>query len=192
MNILHSCSNRSLNIVISRLPLSLKRITLHLPAGAIELFAKTFTSHFVVTQNRCVFITHTYTHTHTHARVRMHHTGQCLPTLESHHSHTGLWGQRVRADGLGGREWVACGFSTHQMSWSLSSCTRSTPAHPDHSPGESVRVMLDPWSGRSWGSGYHHNSKSLCCARKNEKYLAFKCTPPNLRKSSQIKKPQPN
>lgn len=68
------------------------------------MFAKTFTSHFVVTQNRCVFITHTYTHTHMRARMRMHHAGQCLPTLESHHSHTGLWGQRVRADGLGGRE----------------------------------------------------------------------------------------
>lgn len=111
--------------LISRLVLSLKRITVHFLAGATELFAKTFSSHFIGIQIKCVFTTHTHTYSH---------TAQCHPTLlESHHSHTQACGIRrqERASSPQAPGWAPRTWSPRsRMGWEAESEWYVVPAPP--------------------------------------------------------------
>lgn len=109
---------------IARLVLSLKRITLYLSAGAIKLFATTFSSHFIGTQIKYTAVWG--------QRDRM---GTCPRLL----------GRGGGAPNLrSGMGWVAESMwvcsQCPPVSWPLSSCIMSAPACPDDNLWH-----LSPW-----------------------------------------------
>ena len=119
--------------LIARLALSLKRITLHLSAGAIELFAKSFSFHFIVTQNKCVFITHTHTHTHTHTGVRTHAPHRPVSFNPS-------WVTPLTTQACGARGWERMGWEA-ESEWCMVSAPTLRPAPSLLAPGSLLPIQ---------------------------------------------------
>ena len=128
----------------------------------------------------CLHNTHTHTHTHTHVRACMHAPHRPVSSNPSWvtltHRLVGPegesgWAGRQRMSGVWFKHppYVLLPLFMHQV--------RSCPSRPQC--WGICACDAGRCSGRSWGSGYHHNSESLCCARVNEKHLSFKCMSQN-------------